>query len=114
LPPSSAAAAARVVAVDEAGISSALTRLSAAHAPFKLALGAGLRTALFRDASGAPRVLFVTNTTPTPQLAQLDTTLFDGRVHECADVVDGSSFHATVRTLEVPTSPQSVRMLELK
>jgi beta-galactosidase len=114
LPPSTPAAAAHIRAVDVPGISSELARLTATHAPFRLAPGPGLRTALFRDDTGAPRVLFVTNTTPVPQLAQLDTTLFDRPILEAVDALDASVFRATVASLEVPLSPQSVRMLELK
>ncbi|HYP90229.1 MAG TPA: beta-galactosidase [Polyangiaceae bacterium] len=110
----SAAAAAHVALLREPDIGTELTRLCQAHAPFRLGLGPGLSTSLFRDAGGAPRVLFVTNTTRSPQLAELDTTVFDGAVHEVVDALDGSSFRATVRSLEVPLSPQSVRMLELK
>ncbi|HYQ16915.1 MAG TPA: beta-galactosidase [Polyangiaceae bacterium] len=114
LPALSAAATAHVAALSERDIPSEVGRLAAAHAPFQLALGPGLSTALFRDRAGAPRVLFVTNTTRAARVAELDTTLFDGAVHELVDALDGSSFRASVRSLEVPLSPQSVRMLELK
>lgn len=114
LPESSLEARRHLRAVGEGELGAEVSRLCAAHAPFKLALGSGLRTSLFRDADATPRVLFVTNTTSAPAVARLDTTVFDGRVHEVVDALDGSSFHASVRSLEVPLSPQSVRMLELK
>jgi hypothetical protein len=69
---------------------------------------------LFRDGSGAPRVLFVTNTTPAPALAKLALTALGGAVSEAVDALDGESFRATFGSLEAPLSPQSVRMLELR
>jgi beta-galactosidase len=106
----------QLAALSEPAIVEELSRLVQAHAPFALNPGSGLRSSLFRDRSGAPRVLFVTNTTAEPQLARLDTSLFGGQVtiSEAVDALDGDAFRATVRSLEVPLSPQSVRMLELK
>jgi len=114
LAPLSPGARARIAALSEADIPAELDRLSGAHAPLRLDLGPGLRGSLFCDRDGAPRVLFVTNTTRTPRRAELDVALFHGRLTEAVDALDGSAFRATVRSLEVPLSPQSVRMLELK
>jgi beta-galactosidase len=114
LPSVTSAAGARISTLSEADISRELARLTEAHSPFGLGLGPGLRASLFRDRNGAARVLFVTNTTRTPRLAELDTSLFKADLSEAVDALDGGSFRATVRSLEVPLSPQSVRMLELK
>ena len=114
LPPLASAASARISSLATGEISGELERLTTGLAPFRLSPGPGLRASLFRDRAAAPRVLFVTNTTLAPQLVQLDTTLFGGAVSEAVDALDGGAFRATVRSLEVPLSPQSVRMLELK
>ena len=102
------AAAPRVVT--EATLQHALSELEGQHRPLRLDVGEGLRASLFVDRGGAPRVVFVTNPTAVPQLARLPTTFPD----EARDALDGEVFRATVRALEVPLSPHSVRMLELK
>lgn len=102
------ARAPRVVSVSELG--GELDRLEREHAPLRLGVGAGLRASLFVDRGGAPRVAFMTNTTRFPQVASLHAPFFE----EARDALDGEVFRATVRALEVPLSPHSVRMLELK
>ncbi len=114
LPELSSAARERARSVAEAEIPSELDRLCDSHAPLRLSAGPGIRTSLFRDRAGAPRVLFVTNTTPAPALAKLDLQALGGSVSEAVDALDGESFRATVGSLEAPLSPQSVRMLELR
>jgi hypothetical protein len=64
---------------------------------------------LFRDETGAPKLLFVVNTTGSAQLARLEARGF----HRVTDALDGETFHATVGALELPLSPHGVRMLEL-
>jgi hypothetical protein len=100
--------------VSEAELGGELARLLAAHQPLCLSAGSGLRTSLFRDLFGAPRVLFVTNTTPSPAVARLESSRLGGVVTEAVDALDGATFRATFGTLEAPLSPQSVRMLELR
>lgn len=114
LPELSPEAAARTRVLSQGELSAELDQLSEAHSPLRLAAGPGLRTSLFRDGSGAPRVLFVTNTTPAPALAKLALTALGGAVSEAVDALDGESFRATFGSLEAPLSPQSVRMLELR
>jgi beta-galactosidase len=87
-----------------------LAELGELHAPHRLPLGHGLRSALYRDDAGRARLLFVTNTTATPQIA----TMRASYLVEAVDALDGETFRATVGALEVPLSPHSVRMLELK
>ena len=103
-----AAGAARALSLDD--LPGELEQLAERHQPFRLALPAGLRSALFRDESAAARVLFVTNTTATEQIAHLKADYLQHAV----DALDGETFRATVGALEVPLSPHSVRMLELK
>jgi beta-galactosidase len=104
----------RIQAVTERELEAELATLAQRHQVLTLRAGAGVRTSLFRDRGGAPRVLFVTNTTPAPQLARLDAGVLQRGFTEALDALDGQSFRATVGSLEVPLSPQSVRMLELK
>jgi len=87
-----------------------LAELGELHAPHRLPLGHGLRSALYRDDAGKARLLFVTNTTATPQIATMQASY----LVEAVDALDGETFRATVGALEVPLSPHSVRMLELK
>jgi beta-galactosidase len=110
LPPLPPAAAPQCEAVSAIGVSASLAAALRAHGAFQLAAGRGLRNSVFRDQGGVPRVLFILNTTNTPQIAKLDAPFLSSAV----DALDGDSFHATVGALEVPLSPQSVRMLELK
>ncbi|MDF3066278.1 MAG: hypothetical protein K0R38_1879 [Polyangiaceae bacterium] len=107
-----AAERSRIVREDELG--NELDRLCEAHAPLRLDAGPGLRASLFRDRAGAPRVLFVTNTTPAPALAKLPLGALGGSVTYAVDALDGVTLRATVGSLEAPLSPQSVRMLELR
>jgi beta-galactosidase len=99
-----------IATVSERELAAELSALAERHAAFRLDAGVGVRTSLFRDRRGVPRVLFVTNTTREARVARLEA----GFLNEAVDALDGVSFHATVGTLEVPLSPQSVRMLELK
>jgi beta-galactosidase len=96
--------------VNELELPTRLGELVAQKAPLILDAGAGIRSSLFQDRGGVPRVLFVTNTSPLPLVARLEA----GFLNEAVDALDGHVFRATVRALEVPLSPQSVRMLELK
>jgi beta-galactosidase len=100
--------------LNEQDLPNELATLSERHGAFRLRSEPGLRTSLFRDREGAPRVLFVTNTTRAPQLARLELPFLNGARCEAADALDGDVFRATVGALEIPLSPQSVRMLELK
>jgi beta-galactosidase len=84
--------------------------LALRHEAFRLEPGDGLRASLFRDPGGTARVLFVTNTTEVPRVATLGAPY----LKSAADALDGDVFRATVGALEVPLSPHSVRMLELK
>jgi beta-galactosidase len=83
------------------------------HHLFRLPASHGIRASLFRTRSGAPRVLFVTNTERSPASARLDLAGWGNGISRAVDALDGSVFHASVESLEVPLSPQSVRMLEL-
>jgi beta-galactosidase len=114
LPELTAAAAERSSPLREEDLAAELDRLTEAHAPLRLDAGRGLRTSLFRDSTGAPRVLFVTNTTPKPAVARLELSALGGSVSLAVDALDGASFRATFGSLEAPLSPQSVRMLELQ
>jgi beta-galactosidase len=107
---------ASVRAVNETELDAELAALSARHAPFRLAPAAGFRASLFRDRGGAPRVLFVTNTTSEAGVARLEIGAQSpsAGISEAVDALDGAVFRATFGALEVPLSPQSVRMLELK
>jgi hypothetical protein len=106
----------RALSNDELGPE--LLALAERHAAFRLGTAPGLRANLFRDRGGAPRVLFVTNTTRTPEIARLELAGLGsgqrGEISEAVDALDGAAFRATFGALEVPLSPQSVRMLELK
>jgi beta-galactosidase len=111
--PASASAAARVDVVGEQGLASELRRLGEEQQLLRLAGGHGIRTSLFRDRDQKPRILFFTNITTEPRVARLQTPLLNG-TDEAVDALDGAVFRAKFGTLEVPLSPQSVRMLELK
>lgn len=110
LPGPVATAEGALSALSEAELPEKLSELSLRHEAFRLEAGAGLRCSLFRDDGGTERVLFVTNTTPEPRTAVLAAPYLTHAV----DALDGDVFRATVRALEVPLSPHSVRMLELK
>jgi hypothetical protein len=104
-------------AVSEPQLSTELNLLAERHGAFRFAAGRGLRTSLFRDRGGHARVVFVTNTTRAPLVARLETASLkaDGTTATVAvDALDGAGFRATFGALEVPLSPHSVRMLELK
>jgi beta-galactosidase len=101
-------------ALSEQELPGELVTLAERHAAFRLGPQPGLRTSLFRDRNGNARVLFVTNTTRVPQLARLAAPFLEAAHSEVVDALDGDVFRATVGALEVPLSPQSVRMLELK
>ena len=107
-------ASAHFQALSEQQLPGELASLAERHAAFQLRTEAGLRTSLFRDRNGAARVLFVTNTTRKPELAQLATPFLESPQSEAVDALDGDVFRARFGALEVPLSPQSVRMLELK
>jgi hypothetical protein len=83
------------------------------HGLFRVRAGHGVRTSLFRTRSGAPRVLFVTNTRHSQVVARVELGRWGSGLSRAVDSLDGSVFHASVDSLEVPLSPQSVRMLEL-
>jgi beta-galactosidase len=137
----SPAASANIKALSELELSNELHMLAERHAAFRLAAGPGLKLSSFRDQAGHARVLFVTNTTREArvariELAQLNPAAVAGalagetegaaRERETAetakpasttaavDALDGADFRATFGALEVPLSPHSVRMLELK
>jgi beta-galactosidase len=117
LPQVSPTASARMKTVSEQQLSTELALLAERHGAFRLAAGRGLRTSLFRDRDGRARVLFVTNTTRIPLVARLETAALEANATEAAvavDALDGASFRARFGALEVPLSPHSVRMLELK
>jgi len=103
-----------VEALSEREIPDALTALAERHGAFRLRAEQGLRTSLFRDREGSARVLFVTNTTRAPLLGRLDASFLNHAESEAVDALDGDSFRARFGALEIPLSPQSVRMLELK
>jgi hypothetical protein len=107
-------AAAHMKAVSELELASELRGLAERHAAFRLAAGPGVKLSLFRDQAGAGRVLFVTNSTPEPTVARLETAALRPGVGEAVDALDGAAFRATFGAIEVPLSPHSVRMLELK
>jgi beta-galactosidase len=104
-----AAAALATPAISSPDIGATLSALVASHEAFRLSAGPGLRTSLFRDAGGTPRVLFVINATLAPRVAKLEAAYLSAAV----DALDGDVFRARFGALEVPLSPQSVRMLEL-
>ncbi len=101
-------------------LATTLTELTLRHAPFRLSAGAGTRASLFCDrdrdrdrdqaTDGAPRVLFLSNPSASPITAQLA----DFPATAAVDALDGESFRARFGALEIPLSPQSVRMLELE
>jgi len=105
---------ANVAALSEREIPDVLTALAEQHGAFRLRTEQGLRTSLYRDRHGSARVLFVTNTTRAPQLARLDAFFLNGPESQAVDALDGDAFRARFGALEIPLSPQSVRMLELK
>lgn len=117
----SQAASPHVLALNEEQLPGELTALSEHHAAFRLDGGHGIRTSLFRDAGGRGRVLFVTNTTRRAEVVRLEIGSLASlpgtawaEVSEAVDALDGGAFRARFGALEVPLSPQSVRMLELK
>ena len=114
LPPAAASAVENMTTLSEPQLAGELTRLCETLGPLRMATPPGLRTSLFCDRDGAPRVLFVTNTTLAAHVASVDLGVLRAPVSEAVDALDGAVFRATVGTLEVPLSPQSVRMLELK
>jgi beta-galactosidase len=125
LMPVTAAAAPRIAALSAAALGAELDALSARHQPFRLDAGQGVRASLFRasasasarDAAASARVLFVTNTTRHALVARVETASLDAdpaRISGAVDALDGASFRARFGALEVPLSPHSVRMLELK
>jgi hypothetical protein len=105
---------AHFTALSEHDLPGELASLADRHAAFRLRTEPSLRTSLFRDGNGIARVLFVTNTTRTPQLARLAAPFPEGAPSEAVDALDGDVFRARFGALEVPLSPHSVRMLELK
>jgi beta-galactosidase len=107
-------AAERMRLVDTATLHDDVEALAARDDVLRLEAGPGTRTSLFRDRGGAPRVLFVTNAQRTATTARLAIARIGGTFTEAVDALDGSAFRATVGALEVPLSPHSVRMLELK
>jgi beta-galactosidase len=111
-------AAANIAVVSEADLENELDALTRQRPPFQLSAGQGIKASLFRDRDGRGRVLFVTNTTREPKLSRLETAPLNSAAHaapsEAVDALDGASFRATFGALEVPLSPHSVRMLELK
>ena len=113
----SAAAAPRLKAVSEQELGRELSALVDSHGAFRLDAGGGLRSSLFRDRAGQSRVLFVTNTTGAAKTARLEISALASEnrpISEVVDALDGAAFRATFGALEVPLSPHSVRMLELK
>lgn len=95
--------------VGEAELAERVSELCTRYDAARLEDEAAIRASLFRDRGGAPRVLFVTNTSGQPARARITAAGFSGAV----DALDGDVFRANVRALEVPLSPHSVRMLEL-
>ncbi|HVY31680.1 MAG TPA: beta-galactosidase [Polyangiaceae bacterium] len=110
----SGSAAERMRLVESANLAGELEALAARADVLRLDAGQGIRTSLFRDRGGAPRVVFVTNTQRGDALARLEIERIGGTFTEAVDALDGSAFRATVGALEVPLSPHSVRMLELR
>jgi beta-galactosidase len=117
----SQAASANITAITEQELPAELGVLAQRHAAFRLDGGRGIRTSLFRDTSGRGRVLFVTNTTRLALVARLEIASLvsmaggaSAELAEAVDALDGAAFRARFGALEVPLSPQSVRMLELK
>jgi len=118
------AASANIAALTEQDLPAELAALAQRHAAFRLDGGHGIRSSLFRDADGHGRVLFVTNTTHLEQVVRLEigslvslpgsAGVEVAEVNEAVDALDGAAFRARFGALEVPLSPQSVRMLELK
>lgn len=114
LAPLSEAAAGRIKRVAEPELAAELAALTQRHGALRLVAGQGVRTSLFRDRNGQSRVLFVTNTTPETRVARLEVSALGSEVSRALDALDGDAFRATFGALEVPLSPHSVRMLELK
>ena len=121
LAPASPAASAQLAVLTEQDLPGELNALAARHAAFRLEAGHGIRTSLFRDAAGRGRVLFLTNTTRHAEVARVETGALvrspsgpNGELNEATDALDEAVFRATFGALEVPLSPHSVRMLELK
>ncbi len=115
------AASARIATLNEQQLTAALDALDARHQPFRLDAGRGVRASVFRASDGAARVLFVTNTTRTAVVARVETAALDGAppsstkaLSSAVDALDGTAFRARFGALEVPLSPHTVRMLELK
>jgi hypothetical protein len=109
-----AAATAHIKALSELELASELRGLAERHAAFRLAAGPGVKLSLFRDQAGRGRVLFVTNATREPTVARLEMAALGASHTAAVDALDGADFRATFGALEVPLSPHSVRMLELK
>jgi hypothetical protein len=99
-----------LLVTSEAELPHRLSELARSHEAFQLDPGEALRASLFRDRAGIARVLFVTNTSQVPRLAKLDAAY----LQSAADALDGDVFRARFGALEIPLSPHSVRMLELK
>jgi beta-galactosidase len=110
LPAPLAAEGGGISRLSEAELATVLADVATRHEAFRLDAGPGLRSSLFRDGGGSARVAFVTNTTAEARVAKL--ALRD--VKSAVDALDGDVFRATVGALEVPLSPHSVRMLELR
>ncbi|HEY6081603.1 MAG TPA: beta-galactosidase [Polyangiaceae bacterium] len=118
LPPLPAAAVERCTAVSASEVAARLASARERPGAVVLAAGPGLRGSLFRDKDGVARVLFIINTSAASQIAKVDCGWGWGpdrqRDATAVDALDGDTFRATFGALEVPLSPQSVRMLELK
>ncbi len=118
LSPANAAASKHIKTLTEPELPGELRALAERHAAFRLDAGHGLKTSLFRDREGCGRVLFVTNTTREPRVARLEIGALNAGASapstDAVDALDGTPLRATFGALEVPLSPQSVRMLELK
>jgi beta-galactosidase len=108
------ATSAHIKALSELELASELHALAQRHAAFRLAAGPGVKLSLFRDQAGRGRVLFVTNATREPTVARLEMAALGADATGAVDALDGADFRATFGALEVPLSPHSVRMLELK
>jgi len=108
------ATSAQFKALSEQDLPGELASLADRHAAFRLRTEPGLRTSLFRDRNGVARVLFVTNITRAPLLARFAVPFLESARGEAVDALDGDVFRARFGALEVPLSPQGVRMLELQ
>ena len=114
LPSAPSAAAAQLKALSEPELAAELDALLTRQAVLRLDAGSGVKLSLFRDQAGRGRVLFVTNTTRENRTARLEIAALGAAETEAVDALDGAAFRATFGALEVPLSPHSVRMLELK